>query len=112
MYLQTSYNQKVLTAGDMSLASVTSTAVDVNQVTTVAFQTNVVSGTGTGQVIVQVSLDGILFQDFETNSINLNGQASLFFGYTFPPFTKARVKYVKTSGTGSIDVICTMKGMF
>lgn len=112
----------VITAGDMSLATLTSVATNIQYLDTVAYQWNF-TGTPTGAFTVQVSLDysqdqfGNITNAGNWNTITLTGspaaagaagtQAANLQTLGFPWI---RTVYTKTSGTGSLNTFISGKG--
>lgn len=112
----------VVTAGDMSLATVTSKATNILYLSTIAYQWNF-SGTPTGAFSVQVSLDyaqdsqGNISNAGNWNTLTLTGspaaagsagsQAANIPTLGFPWI---RTVYTKSSGTGTLNVYISGKG--
>lgn len=107
---------KLVTAGDMSLASVTSSPINIQGEDNVGVQLNILTGTPTGVFTVQVSAD--YNQNLATGNwinVNLPTSAAITSGSPSPVYIDLnqisapwiRVVYTKTSGTGTFDAfIC------
>lgn len=117
---------KFVTQGDTSLTSVTSAAVNVENLDNISIQTNITTGTPTGAFTVQVSADyqqaGNLVgaQVINTgNWVTLTTPASLAITAGSPanarlpvnqiPEPWIRLVYTKTSGTGLFDAVIVGK---
>lgn len=110
------YPSNLILNGDMSLASLTSNACDLNSMFGYAVQA-IVSGSPVGILYIQASCDSASFS-FNSEIVNWsivsqvsisdNGKFMINCDAAF--YRWVRVMYVKTSGTGSLTVNINTKG--
>lgn len=113
----------ILTSGDMSQASVTSIGLDLNQCALGAIQA-VWTGAPVGTLILQISCDEVaasITSDPAANVVNwttytgsstaVNGAGDFTWNLLDIGYRWLRMKYTKTSGTGSISATFTAKGV-
>jgi hypothetical protein len=114
---------KILTDGDMSLASLTSSVFETKLQDNIGIQVNF-TGTPTGAFAVQVSLDyevatgGRVLNPGTWNSLPLSpavtasGSAgSAYIGINQLAAPYVRVVYTRTSGSGTLQIYGTGKGV-
>jgi hypothetical protein len=104
-------SEKLIDAGDMSLASVTSEQISLQHIYFVAIQVIVPTATAVGTLDFQYSLDGINWATKDSTAVSLSGAALNVvkeFANVCAPY--ARAVYTKTSGTGDITVLINIKG--
>jgi len=97
------YNYAVLTAGDMSQATLTSTVVPLSECTYCSFQ-YVYTGSPVGTIQVQASNDNVNFTNIDRSLINITAAGSSVVNLSEIGYIYARVLYTKTSGTGSLTI--------
>lgn len=113
---------KIINAGDVSLTSITSSATNIQGLDNVGIQVNVVSGTFSGVITVEVSAD---HQEINGNvtvagnwvalslpvsaTITSSSPTSIYLDLNQISSLWIRVKYTKTSGTGSLDAFIVAK---
>lgn len=105
--------QTILKNGDMSLGSVTSANVSVQFMDNIGLQIQW-TGAPVGVIAVNGSVDGITYYALTFDPV-LTQPAGSAGGYLVDlnqfPFVNYNVSYTKTSGTGSLTVITTEKGL-
>lgn len=104
--------QHIIVAGDMSQATVTSANMPVMFMDNIGVQVNWSAGSSpVGVIQVQASLDGVNFDALDFGSvINITGNSgSLLININQIPYNQIRVQYIKTSGSGTLDVYMTAK---
>lgn len=115
---------KIVSAGDMSLATVTSTIQNIQPMDNIGIQVNILTGTPTGTFDVQVSADHV-----ETNGqvitagswislgspyqsvITSGSPTNVYFDITMHSSQYIRLLYTKTSGTGTFDAFIVAKAV-
>lgn len=112
---------KLLSAASMA-ANITSAATNIQHLDNIGIQANIVSGSPTGVIQVQVSAD--YAEDTEHNvldaghwvdltpaqqSITAGSPAQTYFDLNQLSSPWVRVVYTRTSGSGSLDVFITAK---
>lgn len=114
---------KILSAGDASQATLTSTVTNIEFLDNVGMQFNVVSGSPTGVWTIEVSADYIADQNGNVSSagnwiaVNLPVSAAITSGSPANIYVDLnqlsapwiRAKYTKGSGTGSLDAFIVGK---
>jgi len=102
----------ILAAGDMSLASLTSSIISIQRIDNVAVQLTW-TGNAVGTFAVQVSNDQSGWSALDTSGApSISGTAGtimLDLNLTSAPYL--RVVYTRTSGTGALTVIVSGKGI-
>lgn len=101
---------KSLSAGDLSQATVTSSATNIEGYDNVAVQINA-TGTPTGTFAIQASVDNVNWIDVDLPSApTLSGSADqILVNMGDLAFPYLRTVYTRTSGSGSADVWVTGK---
>lgn len=101
---------KSLSAGDLSQATVTSAATNIEGYDNVAIQINA-TGSPTGTFAVQASVDAVNWVDIDLPSTpTLTGSADeILVNMTGLAFPYLRTVYTRSSGSGSADVWVTGK---
>lgn len=102
---------KILSAGDMSAATLTSSVTNIQFLDNLAIQCNF-TGSPTGTFAVQFSLDNVNWVSSATVPTAAAGSAaSNLTNFTLQGAAYVRVVYTKGSGTGSLDIwICAKAG--
>lgn len=98
--------QTVISAGDMSTASLTSTVVNKPNHHHVSFQC-VATGAPVGTYTLQESNDGTNWETVSTLAITAAGSARLEAIFVTAP--KVRLVYTRTSGTGTLNASVYMQ---
>lgn len=111
----------IISAGDMSAASVTSTALDINQAYSFSIQAAWTGSTPVGTLQIQGSNDIVASISNVTNWSNVGGTAgtaavsgnagSAMLEIPVAEYHYVRVVYTKTSGTGTINATFFSKGV-
>lgn len=111
---------KITSAGDQSLATVTSTVINIQGLDNIGIQVNILTGTATGNFDVQVSADhvevnglvsvagiwnkiGTPYTAALTSGVFSDSTASVYFDLNQLSSQYVRLLYTKTSGTGTYD---------
>lgn len=114
---------QILTAGDLSQATVTSNGIDLQQLYVASIQA-VYTGSPVGTFVVQVSNDIVKIDpsvanqaanvvnwiDYSGSSLAISAAGSNMWNLTDMGYRWVRLKYTKTSGTGAVTAIFTAKG--
>ena len=114
---------KIIDAGDMS-GDLTSTVVGIQGLDNLAVQMNVLSGTPTGTFSIELSADHqeqngnvtssgtwIAMSLPSTPLVTAGSPSSIMVALNQVPALYMRVKYTRTSGTGTCDVVVVGKGL-
>lgn len=99
-----------ITNGDMS-ANITSPVTDVLTLDNVGIQL-VWTGNAVGSFFVDASNDGAAFTAMDFGSpvpVAAGAASSLLINIAFLPYKKLRIRYVFTSGTGTLNAFLTAK---
>ena len=113
----------ILSAGDMSTATLTSTGIDMNQIVLASIQA-VYTGAPVGTLILEVSNDIIKINPTVANqsanvvtwttytgsSVSVSAAGDFVWNLTDIGYRWLRMKYTKTSGTGSLTAVFSGKG--
>lgn len=104
--------QQIITGGDMSLASITSQAVNIEEADNVGVQMNW-TGTPVGTFAVQCSIDGSnwVALSLPSSPAAAGGASSALLDLVGLCSKFLRVVYTKGSSTGSLDVFVQGKGL-
>lgn len=107
---------KAVSAGDMSLSTVTSPVVNIQGLDNIGIQINILSGTPNGTFDVQISADHQEVNGVVTNAgnwVNLGtpytatiasgAPANIYYDLNQLSSCFVRLLYTKSSGTGSFD---------
>jgi hypothetical protein len=102
---------KLVNAGDMS-ANITSGVTDITYRSSVGIQLNF-TGTPTGTFGVEASVDGVTFEPLTfSSSITAAGAAGRhLIALENVPFSKVRITYTASSGSGALDAFIMAKGV-
>ena len=105
----TSHSFPVITAGDMS-GSLTSTVTNVAYTDNVGYHC-VWTGTPTGTITVEATIDGTNWDSLTLSpTISLTGASgSTLISLNQLPYESVRMKYNRSSGTGTINVVVMTK---
>ena len=98
--------ETIITTGDMSLASLTSTTVDKTLYEHISFEC-VSTGAPVGTLTAQVSTDNSNWATIGTAAVTAAGTVYMEFPFTVANYVQ--VIYTKTSGTGSLTVQSTKR---
>lgn len=104
-------NLHIISSGDMSAASVSSSAIDVSLQDSIGLELTW-TGSPTGTITVNASNNGSNFYalTFTPSLTQPSGSASgIAVALTNYPFTYVKVTYTKSSGTGTLDCYLTSK---
>jgi hypothetical protein len=109
---------QIVTAGDMSTASILSPGTELRDVPLASIHA-IWTGSPVGTLIVQISGDMVADQslvtnwsDFSGSSIAINGASDVMYNMPNAGYRWARLKYTKTSGTGTLNAILSAKGQY
>jgi len=117
---------KIVSAGDMSQATITSSVTNIQGLDNIGIQVNILTGTASGTFDVQVSADhtevngnvivagtwnklGSPYTGTLTSGVFSDSTASLYFDLNQLSSQYVRLLYTKTSGTGSFDAVIVGK---
>lgn len=105
----TSHSYPVITAGDMS-GSLTSAETNVSYTDNVGYHA-VWTGTPTGTITVEATINGTDWDSLTLSpTISLTGAAgSTLISLNQIPYETVRLKYNRTSGTGTLNVAVMTK---
>lgn len=91
-------------------ATVTSDIVDVQHLTFLSYQVNVLDGTLAGSINLQVSNDGVNFKDVSATSESIAGIGSGVTEVVDVCVKFVRVKITVTSGSSNVEIVMVNKG--
>lgn len=105
---------KIVSAGDMSQATVTSTVVNIQGLDNIGIQVNILTGTANGTLSVQTSIDHaegtavatgnwVSLPSTYTQTIASGSPANVIWDLNQISAPFIRLLYTKTSGTGTFD---------
>lgn len=99
------FNENIITTGSMA-SSITSTSYDVSEVNNVAVQAVWSSGsTPVGTTTLEASLDDTNYTEITDSSLAVSGNSgSNFYNIQDPGYRYLRLKYNRTSGSGTLNV--------
>lgn len=113
---------KITTAGDMSQATVTSAVTNIQGEDNIGIQVNILTGTATGTLDVQISNDYLAVNGSVKNAGNwislgssyqvtvTSGQpANIYWDINQMSAMSIRLLWTRSSGTGTYDAIITGK---
>lgn len=120
------HKYQIVSAGDQSLTSVTSTVVNIQGLDNIGIQANILTGTANGTFDIQVSADynalnGVVITAGTWNKLGspytatlasgvfTDSTASVYFDLNQLSSQWVRLLYTKTSGTGTFDAFITGK---
>jgi hypothetical protein len=114
----------IVTAGDMSQATVTSSILNIQGLDNIGIQVNILSGTATGTFDVQVSADHTELNGTVVTAgtftplgstyqvaITSGSPSTVCFNLNQLAFPYVNLKWTKTSGTGSFEAFATGKAI-
>lgn len=99
-------------SGDMS-ASITGPTTTIDMIDQVCYQVTWTSSNAVGVISVQGSVDGTTFNDLTFTPAlaqPASNNGSYLINLALIPFPYVRVKYTRTSGTGTLVVYLSAKG--
>ncbi len=102
--------ETIISAGDMSLASLTSTTINLDFKLIVAIQA-VYTGSPVGTLKLQGSIGGTSWSDISGSSTAITTSGDVLYNITDIGYRYIRAVYTKTSGTGSLTVEINAKGI-
>jgi hypothetical protein len=102
-------NVPIISAGDMSQATLTSDEILLGQIFVCAVQA-VFSGAPVGSLKLQASVDGTTWTDVANSTVAVSAAGDCLWNITDIGFPLMRCVYTKTSGTGSLTVTVEGKG--
>ena len=104
---------KIIVAGDMSLATITSTVMNLEHMLGFAVQAIWTGAGASGTIKLQASIDGITFSDIPNSAQTILGAGSFIWNMENGKFYKYfQVVYTKTGGsTGTLNVLSNVKGL-
>lgn len=108
---------KILTNGDMSQASLQSTAIDLNQLDLTSIQAIWTGGSASGTLKIQVSNDMVdlasqvtHWTDYTGSDETVSGAGDVLWNMSFVGYRWVRMVYTRTSGSGSLNATFVGKG--
>jgi hypothetical protein len=108
--MRTINNTTLMSAGDMSQATLTSGVLDISSMFACCIQAQW-TGAPVGVLKLQVSNDGILWEDLSGAFTNISGAGHTTYNVVDMGYPKIRALYTKTSGTGSLSMTANAKGV-
>jgi len=109
---------QMISAGDMS-SSITSPGVDLQDVPLASIQAVWTGAAPVGTLILQTSGDIVATQnlvtnwsDFSGSSVAVSGNGDVMYNLANAGYRWVRIKYTRTSGTGTINAILSAKGQY
>ena len=93
--------------GDMS-SSITSATTNFQYLDNIGLQL-IYTGAPIGTITLEASLDGATWSTLDVGPVVVNGAGSDLVTLNQLPYNQMRIKYNKTSGTGSLDAYITSK---
>lgn len=115
---------KIVSAGDQSQATVTSSIQNIQTLDNVGIQVNILTGTASGTFDVQVSADHVEINSqvvtagtwvsigsSYTATITSGSPANVYFDLNQLSSQYVRLLWTKTSGTGTFDAFLVGKGL-
>lgn len=95
--------ETILSAGDMSQASLTSLNISLNQLSSVSIQC-VFTGAPSGTIKLQFSVDATTWTDDADSSYTIAAAGDLMYLVNKMPAQYVRSVYTKSGGTGSLTI--------
>lgn len=108
------FNDSLLTGGSMA-ADVCSTPLQINNFTGYSLQAKVVGATAEGSILLQASDDNIApagivnWIDIANSTVSVSGSGITFYNTSDAFYKYVKLCYIRTSGTGTLDVIYNVK---
>jgi len=102
------FNLKIIDAGSMASATLTSQIIDISEVSCFAVQSVWDGATPIGTISYQASLDGTNFTEISNASVSGN-TGSLLLNVVNPGYVSFRTVYTKTSGSGTLNIRMSAK---
>ncbi len=108
------YNETLLSAGDMSQATLTSSVAQLTHMAMASVQA-VFTGSPVGAIKLQATCSSPVtsssaWTDIADSSANISAAGSVLWDIQDIGFSALRCVYTKTSGTGSLSIIANCKG--
>ena len=114
----------ILSAGDMSTATLSSTGVDMNQIVLASIQA-VMTGSPVGVLTLEVSNDivkinpavanqganVVTWTTYTGSAVSVSASGDFLWNLSEIGYRWLRLKYTKTSGTGSLTAVMSGKGV-
>lgn len=104
------FEYTLLSAGDMSQATVTSNSQQLVQMAVASIQA-VFTGSPVGTLKLQISNDNSNWTDYTNSSVSVTTSGNFLWNLVSVGFQYVRVVYTKSSGTGSLTVTVSGKGV-
>jgi hypothetical protein len=102
-------NLQLVTNGDMSQASITSSVLDMSNYVLASIQA-VFTGSPVGVFKIQRSNDKVTFSDDASSVLSISSSGDWVWEIASVGSRYARLVYTKTSGTGTLNVVANEKG--
>lgn len=99
----------ILSAGDMSTASLTSAVINC-EVKILSAVSAVWTGSPVGSLVLQASIDQSQWNTIGGSTQSVSGAGSVLYNIEDMGFPYMRAVYTKTSGTGSLTIKVNLKG--
>ena len=103
----------VITAGSMG-GDLTSLVTNLDTIDQLSYQVKWTSTTAVGTFAVQGSNDTITWSDLTFSPVlpaPASNSSNFLINLALLPFTAIRITYTRTSGTGTLDVVMSAKGV-
>lgn len=100
-------SNKLLEDGDMA-ATITTDSVSLAEKTQYALHA-VFTGSPVGTLTVETSIDGTTYDTLADSSTAVSAAGSQMFNIIAAGYLWARLKYTRTSGTGTLNVFASVK---
>lgn len=102
-------NTQVIVSGDMSQATITSTAVNITGGRHVALHAEWSGTAPVGTIALQGSNDGVNFRSIQAASAVTGTPGGLVLNFPNLALVAVNVLYTKTSGTGTLNAFVSLK---
>ena len=99
----------MISSGDMSQASISSSALDIREAHHVAVQAVWTGSSPVGTLSVQGSIDGSTYTEVQSASAVSGNSGSLLINLSNVAYSNLKLVYTKTSGTGTINAKVALK---
>lgn len=99
----------LVTNGSMG-ADITSSAMPVTQGQIAAIQAVWTGGSALGTLTLRISNDNVTYSDYTGSATAVSGAGDFLWNLISCGFNYVKVKYTRTSGTGTLNVTSSYKG--